>query len=172
MPVLTSSAAINFDAIIKFKQSLFIKDEDDCWPWAGATNRSGYGLLSCEVGAKRTILLAHRISYFVFNGVDPIDQLVLHTCDNPPYCNPSHLLLGTQLDNQRDCVNRRRRAEHHGLNNGINSPRATLTIEEVLEIRQLSSRGYSNRAIAKMLGLTKSTVGYVCQRKTYKDIGD
>lgn len=35
--------------------------------------------------------------------------LIRHTCDNPPCCNPDHLIPGTQLENMRDMYERGRR---------------------------------------------------------------
>jgi hypothetical protein len=33
---------------------------------------------------------------------------VMHACDNPPCCRLAHLSLGTDLDNVRDSMNKRR----------------------------------------------------------------
>jgi hypothetical protein len=30
-------------------------------------------------------------------------MLVMHSCDNPPCCNPDHLSLGTHLQNMAEC---------------------------------------------------------------------
>jgi hypothetical protein len=42
------------------------------------------------------------------SGVDVKDLFVLHSCDNPPCCNPNHLRTGTAKDNSRDMVERGR----------------------------------------------------------------
>lgn len=39
---------------------------------------------------------------------------VLHTCDNPPCCEPSHLFVGTQAVNQADKVAKGRQARGDG----------------------------------------------------------
>src|SRR6058998_956734 len=70
-----------------------------CLLWSGATNDKGYGVL----GLGNVAVLAHRLAYFLATGVDPLQWNVLHTCDTPPCCEPSHLFLGTQADNIADC---------------------------------------------------------------------
>lgn len=60
-----------------------------------------------------------------------------HKCDNRLCCNPAHLELGTTGDNNRDAMIRGRNAK--GQKNG----RAKLTVEQVLEIRNI----YSNQDI-------------------------
>ena len=37
------------------------------------------------------------LQYFILNGLK-----VLHKCDNPICCNPTHLFLGSQLENIKD----------------------------------------------------------------------
>ena len=73
---------------------------DVCWPWIGATTGSnGYGVLM----RRKRSLRAHRLAYVLVHGpITPVNQVVRHSCDNPPCCNPAHLILGTQLDNAAD----------------------------------------------------------------------
>jgi hypothetical protein len=73
-----------------------------CWPWQAASNHSGYGVVS----VRRTVQLAHRLSWRIHNGPIPAGMVVMHTCDNPPCCRPDHLILGLQADNSRDAVDK------------------------------------------------------------------
>ncbi len=73
-----------------------------CREWAGARNKQGYGTLQRRK-VSSVPLLAHRYAWALLHG-DPGTLDVLHTCDNPPCCEPSHLFLGTAADNHADCV--------------------------------------------------------------------
>jgi HNH endonuclease len=49
----------------------------------------------------------HRVVWIALHG-DPGKLKVLHTCDNPPCCNPRHLFLGTPKDNTDDMISKGR----------------------------------------------------------------
>lgn len=95
---------------------------DDCWPWSGYRMPKGYG---------RTYFdgrwwLAHRLAYALERDPGlPVGQPVLHSCDNPPCCNPSHLFLGSRADNNADMDAKGRRGTVAGSAHG----RAVLTPE-------------------------------------------
>lgn len=80
---------------------------DECWPCTGLANRFGYAQVNLPgvygpVGA-------HRIVFAEANPTMDIDTLyILHSCDNPPCCNPGHLRAGTHAENMRDAVNKGR----------------------------------------------------------------
>jgi hypothetical protein len=88
-----------------------VRGVDDCWPYKRCKSQ-GYGMFHTGGHTYK----AHRIAYAV--AVEPIEfaapkdrhspQFVLHHCDNPACCNPSHLYLGNILDNMRDKVERNR----------------------------------------------------------------
>jgi len=69
-----------------------------CWNWLAGKDKDGYG----KIKIARKDLRAHRVSWEIHNGIIPGGLLVLHRCDNPSCVNPSHLFLGTALDNNRD----------------------------------------------------------------------
>jgi hypothetical protein len=60
---------------------------------------------------------AHRVAYALANDLDPetLGGVVRHTCDNPPCCNPAHLVLGTARENVEDARARRRAWWQHGV---------------------------------------------------------
>jgi len=85
-------------------------------------------------------------------------QVVMHTCDNPPCCNPAHLRIGTTADNVRDKwakgrggVNRTR---------GEDRPGAKLRESDVRDIRALLG-AVPQTEIARRFGVGKSTVGAI-----------
>lgn len=74
--------------------------KEECWPWTGNTIvTGGYGALKIE----GKLLRAHRLMYELYKG-PPGDLFVLHKCNNPLCCNPSHLYLGLQAENARDAA--------------------------------------------------------------------
>lgn len=125
----------------------WVETSTGCWEWQGRTNNDGYGWTS-QPGPTRNIL-AHRAAYLAWVG--PIESgriVVRHTCDNPPCINPAHLVLGSDLDNARDAVGRKRNA------NGERMWSAKLTDAQVEEIRRrYTAGGVSQRALAAEYGV-------------------
>lgn len=78
---------------------------DGCWEWQGATTE-GYGFF--RLSSPRRTVLAHRLAYELWYGVEP-SGLVLHHCDNRPCVRPDHLYDGGYSDNIKDAYDRERR---------------------------------------------------------------
>ena len=74
---------------------------NECWLWQASKTSHGYGKIGSG-GKYGPSLRAHRVSYEIHYGSIPNGLNVLHTCDNPPCCNPGHLFLGTQSINNWD----------------------------------------------------------------------
>lgn len=133
---------------------------DGCWSWSASKDKDGYGIFLGEVlGAvyKR----AHRYSWAFHNqAVIPSGMVVCHSCDNPQCCNPAHLKLGSHGDNQRD----RRAKGRHG---EFRNPAAKVTPETVRAIR--AATGFQ-RDIAKLYGVTQTTVSDIKRRKSWTHI--
>lgn len=82
---------------------------DECWPWTGARQASGYGRLRRGPLGDRHSLIAHRVAYELTHGDGSAEGLlVLHACDRPWCCNPAHLMAGTHVDNMRAAAARGR----------------------------------------------------------------
>lgn len=81
-------------------------DIDACWEWRRRRTPNGYG----QYSIKHKTVSAHRVAYeHAFGAIDP-GLCIRHRCDNPPCCNPWHLLPGTLKDNVRDRDERGRTA--------------------------------------------------------------
>jgi hypothetical protein len=78
---------------------------EGCWPWQAAAVPRGYGMVNLgrDHRGKQHTEFAHRVAYVIAKGDIPAGQVVMHACDNTACVNPSHLSLGTQGDNVRDC---------------------------------------------------------------------
>jgi hypothetical protein len=115
---------------------------DECWPWTGEKNtRGGYGVVRYD-GRKSTG--AHRVAFMLATGEDPGDLDVLHSCDNPPCCNPGDLRAGTAADNARDAMERNRVARN-----------TKLAPETVQQIRKLYAGGLSSAVIGRQFGISQ-----------------
>lgn len=105
---------------------------NDCWIWNAGMNslRStvNYGMF--WVNGKK--ILAHRFALALSKGT-MVSLNVIHSCDNPSCCNPSHLREGTQKENMKDCSDRGR--VH--IEKGVERYNAKLTDKTVREIRNL-----------------------------------
>lgn len=131
---------------------------DACWPFTGYCDEDGYGHLRAIEKGDPT--LAHRIAYELENG--PLgDRCARHKCDNPPCCNPAHLIPGTNADNVADKVARGRQAAGpaHGLKiRGENHGNAKLTVDAVRRIRELAASGTSHEEIAIVFSISPKYV--------------
>lgn len=132
--------------------------EAGCWLWIGSINAQGYGRFS--LGSKGQSTMAHRESYRRYIGPIPDGLFVCHKCDTPACINPSHLFVGTQLDNQRDRASKgRSRGEWNG--------RSHLTEEQVLEIR---SSDLPDIHFSRLLGIPRSTIAEARLGHTWKHL--
>jgi hypothetical protein len=131
----------------------------DCWPWVGTKNHHGYG----RPYDPRTgrLIRAHRVIWELTFGPIPDGRVVLHTCDNPPCCNPAHLRLGTQLDNIADRNRKRRTAR------GERASHARLTADQVRAIRWRHTFGITMRALAAEYGVSSHQIYLIVHRKSW-----
>ena len=77
-----------------------------CLVWTGTTDRDGYG----QVRINYKIVQVHRLAWSLANKQPvPEGKFILHSCDNPPCCEPSHLRPGTHEENMIEMNARGRR---------------------------------------------------------------
>lgn len=134
-----------------------VGSDDECWPWRGAKNLKGYGKIARAGKFHGT----HRVAYESRHGPIPDGALILHSCDNPPCCNPSHLRIGTHLENSKDMVDRGRSAT------GEKHWSARLSSSDVQSIKTRVMAGETQRAVAKDLGLSFQHVSDIIRGKRW-----
>lgn len=117
-----------------------------CMEWAGATKDSGYGIFTEHYHQRA----AHRLAYALAHGEVPAGKWVLHSCDNPPCCNPDDLYLGDHDQNMDDMVARKRSRKgerHHA---------GKMTNEKVAALRAAYADGASPAQLAHQYDIAVS----------------
>lgn len=142
--------------------------DDECWEWSGSTNSTGYGTTSWH-GVHYT---AHRVAAWLSGLVKSPSRPahsrdkghVLHRCDNRRCCNPSHFMIGSYSDNQRDAYQKRRKVQPKGEAH----TNAKLTNEQAAEIRQRYAAGEFQVPLAKEYGVSQRAISLIVRGETYK----
>lgn len=131
---------------------------NECWHFEGTLDRDGYGKFRLIPEG-----LAHRVMYRLRVGVIPTGVHVLHTCDNPRCCNPSHLFLGSPSVNMQDMWDKKRHRRLVGENNN----HAKLTSAKVTDIRNRYSSGETQVSLAKEFNVSQSNISEIVLRKIW-----
>lgn len=144
---------------------------DDCWEWLGFHPPHRYGQMSRTkgtVGEWPRQIGTHRYAYFLHYGRHPGELMVLHSCDNPPCCNPKHLRLGDGFDNAAD------RAERNPVKplKGSEALNAKLRETDVLVIKlAFVDRAYGDiRCVAREFGVRPSTIANIVNGSAWAHI--
>lgn len=142
-----------------------VRGPDECWPWTGKARANfGYGMIGLG-DRKRKIDRTHRVAFELTYGPIPKGLYVLHSCDNPPCCNPEHLSLGDHNDNFADVAtrDRARRGEGHY--------HAKLTDFDIRYIRTMYAAGVATQAeLASEHGITQGHACDIIKRRRWKHI--
>lgn len=139
------------DWISRFWPKVKTAGDDECWLWTASTNLDGYGRFRVD-GRKRQ---AHHVAFFLKHGRWP--AYVLHSCDNPPCCNPKHLSEGTHQENISECWEKGR--GHKGK-----------FYEKLPVIRELIAAGKRNRDICTQLGVKNDAVSRIRHGQIYSEV--
>lgn len=144
-----------------------VKITDKCWLWIGPLYRHGYGQVNTKEHGHG---YAHRISWELNRGKIPKRLNVLHKCDVKNCVRPSHLFLGTQLENIHDCMKKGRFKHARGVDNG----NTKLTPQIVRYIRKNCIRvkqgrpGSNVKRLAKRFGVTVQLISRVAARTAWR----
>lgn len=136
-----------------------------CWLWTASKRNKGYGAFAYTVNGHLVQDRAHRFSYVLHAGHIPDGLFVLHRCDVPRCCNPSHLFVGTNDENIRDMLSKGRHArgtDHHA---------AKMDEIKIRSLRADYATGnISLSRLARKYGLALGNTHRIVQRKAWKHV--
>lgn len=178
MQIAASSSKPKFqltqERIKRFWKKVIFRSDSECWDWAAGKDKDGYAVFNV---AFKTRGVGHRFSYALHKGEIPDGMLIMHSCDNPPCCNPDHLSKGDVKANTEDKIkkNRQCKGENHycfknpELVQGENNGESKLKKSEVLLIRKEFSNGASRVSISKKHNkVSYSIICRIIKRKSWK----
>lgn len=167
-PILESAMHYNGYSVTEIQVERFwrrvqICSPDECWEWLSATDRDGYGAYVVQrPDGKAQNVRAHRFALASHLGEIAKGELVMHACDNPRCCNPAHLRLGTQRENQRDKTARGR----GNFGQGEQSGNSRFTEADVLQMRRMRFiEGMRYEEIASKFSCSRSTAYKNCNTR-------
>lgn len=114
-----------------------VRTSAGCLEWQGARDRDGHGRISVD---DRVVTVSRIVAEYHYG---PSELFALHSCDNPPCVEPTHLRWGSKLENTHDAI---ARARMRGV---------ALTPAQRVEVRASSE---SERALAARYGVSKTGI--------------
>jgi hypothetical protein len=157
----------------RFWGKVDVGQPDECWEWQAGCytdkrvpHLPKYGCVYRKIDGVSKYLKAHRVAYESANGAIPEGMQVLHTCDNPPCCNPDHLYLGTPQSNTYDKVSKNRHVYFQGEAHGM----AKLNDDDISDIRLLLGMGCTQMNIAREFGVHQGTVSRIKLGKNWSHV--
>ena len=136
-----------------------------CRPWPSTWPMSIHGYGRVVLGGKE--VNAHRAALVMATGQDPVGLHALHApllCHDRSCVSVAHLRWGTPRENLLDML-----VDGTHLR-GADVGGSKLNEADVLAIRQARSSGVTQQALADRYGVTRSTIGSIERRSTWKHV--
>jgi len=135
-----------------------------CWPWTGCRNEHGYGRIAIGSDKQWRSFLVPRVVLFLTTG--EVGAVAMHSCDNPPCCNPQHLAWGTQGQNLIDSYAKGRKLR--GLVVGERHGMSKLRAADITEIRRRLAAGDRVGEIASAFNVHRASIANVRDGRTWR----
>ena len=152
----------------RFWDMVDVRGYDQCWPWKGYRRPSKAGPTYGLCRLKRRMMHAHRLAWQLDKKKTiPRGFVVMHTCDNPPCCNPRHLSCVKHSENMADMRKKGRAKSPKGADN----PRAKFTKRQANRIREKYHANWPTitiKQLAKQHGVHPYTMGRLVRGESYK----
>jgi DNA-binding CsgD family transcriptional regulator len=138
------------------------KTDDGCWIWTKSKNSDGYGNARFNGKAVKIhkYMLEHKLGRPLTKGMN-----TCHSCHNRACCNPDHLREDTHAQNMKDMVTAKRSVGFKGETNKSSK----LTEDNVRQIKRLNN-AYSNTELAKIFGVSRSTINFINTGASWKHV--
>lgn len=133
-----------------------------CIEWQFAKSAYGYGMISYH----NKVMSANRLMLILLHGLPETKSVAMHICDNPPCINPEHLRWGSHKENSKDMMAKGRQTMPRLY--GEAHANSKLTKEAVEFIRKVYGPDYSQKYLAKLFGVGKTTIGNVLSNKIWR----
>lgn len=154
--------------IARFWEKITVAGPDDCWLWSGWSSHNGYGRIGID---KKQFPATHVALTLDERPRLDCELMALHSCDNPPCCNPAHLRWGTHSENM---IDRAVRGRHRGgwprrenILRGEMNAASKLTDQDVLKIRASPLR---TEALGRMFGVSARAIRNVQNRSSWSHL--
>ena len=145
----------------RFWEKVDIAGYGKCWEWKANRHIRGYGIFWHNGKNVR----ANRMALVLSGSAPPSkNSMALHSCDNPPCCNPAHLRWGDAKENTADFFTRQ------GGYRGELSGNAIITSDIASQILKRRMIGDNIPTIAAALGLAESIVELVYVGRSWKHL--
>lgn len=138
-----------------------VSKTEGCWNWTGSKTQGGYGRF--WDGSK--VINAH---WFLLQKTPGFGEMACHTCDNPACVNPDHIFVGTQFDNMRDCVDKKRSANVRRC--GESHPLSKLSHDKAFLIKAFPRFHGSISFLSKKTGLCRLTIQQIKDGLSWKHL--
>jgi len=150
----------------RFWPKVDVRGPNECWPWRAEHSHNPHtGRGSITVVGFKNKVNSTRVTFFLAHGRWPV--VARHTCDNPPCCNPDHIIDGTRSDNMQDSLKRDR--FNHG-SRGRPGNNAKVSAEQVREIRQAAQSGETYVSIARRYSVSNVQIRNIVTRKSWTHV--